>query len=131
MTINILLGDDNRTFLVAVRQFLDRLQGAQVVAEVGDGPQALVQAAELRPDLMLLDIGLPTMNGLAVARTMQSWPSAPHIIFLSMHDNVAYREAARALGAWGFVGKADFVVELLPMIEKLIAEKAALAGSRP
>ena len=131
MTLNILLVDDNRTFLVAVRQFLDRLPGAQVVAEAHDGPEALIQAAELRPDLMLLDIGLPTMNGLAVARTMQSWPSAPHITFLSMHDNVAYREAARELGAWGFVGKADFVVDLLPMIEKLVAEKSALEAPLP
>ena len=125
MTINILLVDDNPTFLLAVRQFLDRLPGTQVVGQAHDGREALTLAAELQPELMLLDIGMPRLNGLEVARAMQSWSRAPRIVFLSMHDNNAYREAARDLGALGFVGKADFVVELLPMIEQIVADSAA------
>ena len=126
MMLNILLVDDNQTFLAAVRQFLNRLSATHVVAEAHDGREALNKAAEFRPDLMLLDVAMPHMNGLDVARTMQSWPQAPAIIFLSMHDNVAYREVAADLGARGFVSTTDFVVGLLPLIEKLVTEKNAL-----
>ena len=131
MTITILLVDDNPTFVLAVRQFLDRLPATHVVGEAHDGREALALAAELAPELMLLDIGLPRLNGLEVARAMQSWARAPRIIFLTMHDNNAYREAARDLGAMGFVGKADFVLELLPMIEQIAVENGGCGEQLP
>jgi DNA-binding NarL/FixJ family response regulator len=124
MTLRILLVDDNQTFLLAVRQFLDLLPGMTVIAEAHDGIDALSQAAELAPDLILLDIAMPGMNGLDVARHIQLWPQPPEIVFLSMHDNAAYREAALELGARGYVGKADFVAALLPILEQLACGQA-------
>jgi DNA-binding NarL/FixJ family response regulator len=121
MTIKILLVDDNQTFADAVWQFLDLLPGTEVVGQAHDGREALAKAKELQPDLVLLDISMPQLNGLEVARCMQSWPQPPAVIFLSMHDSVAYRAAAQDLGAAGYVGKADFVVELLPIIERMVA----------
>jgi len=122
MSVKIMLVDDNPTFLSAVRRFLAMLSGVRVIAEAHDGEEALVQAAWLRPDLVLLDIGLPVMNGLEVARRLQRWPQPPCIVFLSMHESSSYRDTAREIGVTGFVNKADFVVELLPIIEKLISE---------
>ncbi len=124
MTLRILLVDDNQTFLLAVRQYLDLLPGMAVIAEAHDGIDALAQAAELAPDLILLDIAMPGMNGLDVARRVLTWPTPPEIVFLSMHDNAAYRDAALELGARGYVGKADFVAALLPILEQLAAEQA-------
>lgn len=118
-----MLVDDNKTFVSAVRGVLDRLPGAQVVAEAHDGEEALALASQLQPDLVLLDISMPRMSGLEVARSLGERPRTPHIVFLSMHDGSSYREAARAVGAAGFVGKADFVTELLPIIERLILER--------
>lgn len=118
--------DDNPTFLAAVRQSLTLLPEAQVVGEAHDGQQALDEAAALQPDLVLLDIAMPRMGGLEVAQAMQSWPRSPRILFLSMHDNASYRLAARELGAVGFVGKADFVIKLLPLIEALVADQPAI-----
>jgi DNA-binding NarL/FixJ family response regulator len=123
MTLRILLVDDNQTFLLAVRQFLDLLPGMAVIGEAHDGIDALSQAAEQAPDLILLDIAMPRMNGLDVARHIQLWPQPPEIVFLSMHDNAAYREAALEL-ARAYVGKADFVAALLPILEQLAAEQA-------
>lgn len=125
--IRILLVDDNLTFLAAVRKFLAVLPGAQVIAEAHDGRQALVQAAQWRPDLVLLDIVMPELNGLKVAQHLQAWPQPPHIIFLSMHDSTAYRAAARELGVLAFVGKADFVADLPPVLAAL----TATGGARP
>ena len=123
--IKILLVDDNLTFLAAVRKCLAMLPNAQVVAEAHDGRQALTQATQWRPDLVLLDIMMPVMNGLQVATIMQTWPQPPKIIFLSMQDNAPYRQAAAELGVLGFVGKADFVLELLPLIARLIGAGGA------
>ena len=120
MTIKILLVDDNRVFMAAVRKFLDVLPGTRVVGQAHDGRDALIKAEELHPDLILLDIAMPMMNGMEVARRIQLWPQPPKIVFLSMHDNLAYQEAARELGALGVVGKSDFVNELLPILEGLV-----------
>ena len=130
MTVRILLIDDNHTFLAAVKLFLGLELQAEVVGEAYDGYEALVKARELQPVLVLLDINLPAINGLDVARRILSWAHAPHIVFLSMHDDSAYREVANNLGASGFIGKADFGEQLLPMIGRIAARKAAPA-SRP
>jgi DNA-binding NarL/FixJ family response regulator len=120
MTIKILLVDDNRVFMAAVRKFLDVLPGTSVMGEAHDGREALIKAEELQPDLILLDIAMPLMNGMEVARRIQTWLQPPKIVFLSMHDSVAYQEAASSLGALGVVGKSDFVTELLPILEGLV-----------
>ena len=101
-----------------------------MVGEAYDGYKALVKARELQPDLMLLDMNLPAINGLDVAQRILSWAHAPHVAFLSMPDDSAYRERANNLGASGFIGKADFGEQLLPMIGRIAARKAAPA-SRP
>jgi DNA-binding NarL/FixJ family response regulator len=65
---------------------------------------------------------MPQMNGLEAARQMQQWPDPPLIVFLSMHNGQAYRDAARQVGARGFISKADFVEEIPPMIETVGAQ---------
>jgi DNA-binding NarL/FixJ family response regulator len=117
MTLRILLADDNPTFLAAVRQFLRSLADTEVVGVAGNGRDAMSLCETLRPDLTLLDIGMPEMNGLEAARRMQQWARPPIIVFLSMHNGQAYRDAARQVGASGFISKSDFVDELPRMIE--------------
>ncbi|MBA3057414.1 MAG: response regulator transcription factor [Gammaproteobacteria bacterium] len=123
--IKILLVDDNPTFLAAVIKYLAMLPDAQVVAQAHDGHEALAQATQCQPDLVLLDIMMPGMNGLEVATVMQSWPQPPQIVFLSMHDTAAYRLAAQELGVLGFVSKTNFVLDLLPLIARLVAAGGA------
>lgn len=123
MTIKILLADDSQTFVTAVRKFIEILPGTEVVGQAHDGREALNKAEQLAPDLVLLDISMPELNGLEVARHMRSWPQPPLVVFLSMHDSVDYRAAAQELGAADFVGKADFVVDLPPIIERLFLTK--------
>jgi DNA-binding NarL/FixJ family response regulator len=117
MMIRVLLADDNPTFRAAVRQFLSALPVTEVAGEAHNGREAMEMAASLSPDLVLLDIGMPEMNGLEAARRMQQWQDPPYIVFLSMHNGQAYRDAARQVGAAGFISKADFVEELPRMIE--------------
>lgn len=118
MPLKILLVDDNPTYTTAVRQFLDRLPGAVVTGQAEDGKSALLQVRESPPDIVLLDIAMPGMNGLELARALQALPKPPRIIFLSMHDNQEYRAAAQALGA-DFVSKSDFVAQLMPTLNRM------------
>jgi DNA-binding NarL/FixJ family response regulator len=122
MTIRTLLVDDNKTFLTAVKNFLATLPHVEVVGEAHGGMAALALAAELQPDLVLLDIVMPDMNGLEVAAVLRKTTPAPHIVFLSMHDSQSYRTAARELGTRGYVGKGDFVLELEPLIDSIAHE---------
>jgi len=124
--LRVLLADDNLTFLASVKKALAMLPHTQVVGEAYDGVQALALAHYFKPDLVLLDIVMPGKTGLEVAKTMQSWPQAPKILFLSMHDNDAYRSAAIAMGALGLVGKANFMVELLPIVASLACPRTVL-----
>jgi DNA-binding NarL/FixJ family response regulator len=119
MTFTVLLVDDNLTFLASVKKSLMLLPNIRIVAEAHNGQQALTLAQQLQPDLVLLDIVMPGMSGLDVAKAMQSWPKPPRVLFLTMHDNESYRSAAKVLGALGLVGKANFVAELLPIIADL------------
>lgn len=130
MTIRVLLADDNPTFLAAVRQFLSALPVTEVAGEAHNGREAMELAAQLQPDLVLLDIGMPEMNGLEAARRMQQWQSPPFIVFLSMHNGQAYRDAALQVGAAGFISKADFVDELPRMIETVEERMRHLASAQ-
>lgn len=122
--MTLLLVDDNKTFITAVRQFLDRMPGVLVVGHAHDGKSALAQQREHAPTLVLLDIGMPGMNGLELARAMLQDRAPPQLVFLSMHDNREYRAVARELGA-DFVSKADFVTELLPLLSARAQSMAA------
>ena len=131
MTLKILLIDDNRTFIAAVRHFLDRLDGVAVVGQAHDGKTALAHVREDMPDIVLLDIAMPGMNGLELARALRQAHTPPRIIFLSMHDNQEYRAAAQELDA-GFVSKADFVSELIPTLEAMVNDDGlARADTKP
>jgi DNA-binding NarL/FixJ family response regulator len=122
MPLNILLVDDNPTYVTAVRHFLDRLPGALVVGEAQDGKTALALVRERAPDVVLLDIAMPGMNGLELARALMQLPQPPRIIFLSMHDNQEYRLAAHDLGA-EFVSKSDFVAQMMPALSRMVTTR--------
>ncbi|MDC8773117.1 LytR/AlgR family response regulator transcription factor [Roseateles albus] len=118
MAIKILLVDDNPTFVAAVSAFLARLPEVEVVAHAANGQQGLAQIAQHRPDLVLLDIAMPEMNGLEMAARLREQPDPPRMVFLSMHDSSGYHIAAHGLGS-SFVSKANFVDGLLPIITQM------------
>jgi two-component system invasion response regulator UvrY len=123
MALHILLVDNNQLFLSAVRNLLAPMSEVEIVGEAHDGVEGLLKVKELQPDLILLDIAMPKMTGLDVALRIQSWAQPPKILFLTMHDDTFYRDAASDLGAIGVVGKTDLVADLLPIIRRIIADK--------
>jgi DNA-binding NarL/FixJ family response regulator len=119
--VHTVLADDNAEFLDAIHRFLDaHAQRIRIVGEARTGKEALGLVEVLKPDVLLLDLELPDMRGLAVLRQSKAMPRPPFVIVVTLHDQDEYRFAARADGADGFVSKHAIATELVPLINKLI-----------
>lgn len=118
--IQILLVDDNINFLEATASFLAGEPQLKIVGRAVSGDEALQKSRQLQPDLILLDLILPDLNGVEVARRLKTQPSPPRIIILTLYDQPEYRALAEAARVDGFMCKSDVGLELLPLIGRLI-----------
>ena len=120
-TVRILVVDDFETFRQFVVEVLGKRPELQVVGEASDGLEALQKAVELRPDLILLDIRLPSLNGIEVARQMRSLVSESKIIFLTQESSSDVVQEALSLGARGYVTKNMVLADLFAAVETILA----------
>ena len=102
----ILIVDDHRGFRAQARTLLEA-EGCSVVGEAPDGRSAIAASRALRPDLVLLDIGLPDIDGFDVARSLAASEAPPLVILISSRDAAAYGPRIGACGALGFLSKDD------------------------
>ena len=102
----ILIVDDHVLFRSSVRRMLES-QGFVVIGESGDGSSAITAVRTLRPDVVLLDVQLPDMNGFEVARQLAEEPDAPAVILTSIRDASDYRTRLIGTPARGFIPKAE------------------------
>ena len=91
-----------------------------VVGEASDGAEAVRKAAELKPDLIVLDIGLPKLNGIEAAAKISELSPGSKILFLSQENDASTVEAALETGAWGYVHKLSTGAELSSAIAALL-----------
>ena len=112
MPIRVLLVEDFEPFRQVIRTILQEA-GLQVVAEASDGWEAVRQADELRPNLVLMDIGLPTLNGIAAARRIRELVPDSTILFVSQESSPDVIDEALSLGAAGYVVKAFASTDLV------------------
>ena len=122
--IQVLLVDDSAEFLDSIARFLGLGAALQIVGVATSGSAAIEQAAALKPDLVLMDLAMPGMNGLEATRQLKAAAAPPRVVIMTLHDNVEYREAARAAAADGFISKSAIRSQLFPMIANLFAEPA-------
>jgi len=102
----VLLADDHQMVRHGLRLVLDRQPDLEVVAEAGDGAEAVQLAEEVRPDLAVLDVAMPRMTGLQAAAEISRGRPETKILVLSMHDNEQYLFEALKAGASGYVLKS-------------------------
>ena len=110
--IRVLLADDHTLVRAGIRSLLENMEGIEVIAEAGDGREALRLVRTHRPDVVLMDIAMPGLNGLeAAARIAKKFPNV-RVIILSMHVNEEYVLQALRAGAAGYMVKGADAAEL-------------------
>jgi DNA-binding NarL/FixJ family response regulator len=108
----ILLADDHTLVRAGLRALVESIDGAEVVGESGEGRETLELIGTLRPDVVLLDIGMPGLNGLEVARRAAEASPRTRVIILSMHAEASYVRQALQAGVAGYLLKGAAVAEL-------------------
>ena len=127
--IRVVLVDDQALFRAGIRMLVSSQPDLEVVGEAGDGQQALAVIAETRPDVVLMDIRMPVMDGLAATAELLAWPDPPRVVMLTTFD--LDEAAARAIrqGASGFLLKDADPEFLLAAIRTVHAGSAVIAAS--
>lgn len=111
--LRLLIGDDHTLFRQGLRKILEERPEWEVVAEAGDGREAVQQTLELQPDVAVLDIGMPALNGIEATRQIVRRLPQVHVLILSMHSEEPYVVQALQAGAQGYLLKDSAAKELL------------------
>lgn len=118
-SIRVFLVDDFSPFRDLLRTTLEQMQGFEIVGEAQDGIEAVEKIRELNPDLILLDVGLPNLNGIDVASQVQGFSAHAIILFVSQLCDWDIIEHAFRYGASGYVVKSDAADEFVPAVESV------------
>ena len=118
--VRALVVDDFEPFRRFLSSTLGNKPELHIIGEASDGLKAVQKAEELQPDLILLDIGLPTIDGIEVARRISRLVPAAKILFVSQHNDVDMVAAALSNGAKGYVWKQSAQADLLPAVEAVL-----------
>ena len=117
--LRVLVVDDNESVRRSICQILNAEADVEVVCEATDGADALIKVREHQPDVVLLDITMPTLNGLEVAEIMkQEFPSV-QVLIVSQHDSRGFQWAALAAGVSGYIVKSNVGKDLIPELRKI------------
>jgi DNA-binding NarL/FixJ family response regulator len=127
--VRVLVVDDFEAFRRFVASTLRELPGLQVICEVSDGWEAVQKAKELQPDLIVLDLGLPNLNGIEAAQQIRELSPKSRVLVVSQESSASVVQKAFSVGAWGYVVKADAGGELLTAVNTVVRGER-FVGSR-
>lgn len=127
MSVSILLADDHSIVRKGLCSLLEGEDGWKVTGEASNGLEALVLAERLKPDVVVLDLMMPEMNGLEVTRQLFSRRLNTHVVILSMHAEEAYVLEALKSGALGYVLKDSSTDDLVHAIHQVLEGKRYLS----
>ena len=121
--IRILIADDHEEVRSGLRKILEAQPNWEVVAEAGDGKDAIHKAAETRPDVAVLDYSLPLVNGIEATRQIRARLPKTEVLIFTMHDNETLIQELLKAGARGYLLKSDAKRHLIGAIESLASHK--------
>src|SRR5579864_3367365 len=132
MAIRILIVDDHPVVRHGLRNLLEVQAGWEVVDEAADGLEALEKADRLNPDVILLDVSMPKMNGLEACRLIRKAVPASEVLIVTQHDSPQMMREALDAGARGYVVKSNAGRDLIAAVEAVSQHRSfTLAGSPP
>jgi DNA-binding NarL/FixJ family response regulator len=127
--MKILVADDHGIVRAGIRLLLERQLGMEVVAEAGDGAEAVAMALVHRPDLCILDVSMPRLTGLQAAREIRAQMPFARVLMLSMHDDERYLFEALKAGASGYVLKREADQDLVEAVHAVQRGEAFLTNA--
>jgi DNA-binding NarL/FixJ family response regulator len=116
----VLIADDHEIFRLGLVKTIERDKNFSIIAQAGDGREALALIKEKRPDIAILDVSMPVMNGLDVGRVVYQEGLMTEVIFLTMYKDIAYFNAAMDIGARGYLLKDNASADLLTCLRAVI-----------
>ena len=122
--LRILLADDHTVVRQGLRKILEARPQWEVVAEAADGREAVRQAEEVKPDVAIVDVAMPLLNGIEAVRQIARKASSTRVLVLSMHNDEAYVTQMLRAGAAGYLLKDSADVDLLQAVEAVAAGKS-------
>ena len=125
--IRILLADDHTILRSGIRSLLEDEPGLSVIGEAEDGRTAVAMACQLKPDVVIMDIAMPLLNGLEATRQIKSQCPGVKVLILSMHDNEEYIRQVLEAGAMGYILKDAAARELISAIQSVYRGEAVLS----
>ncbi len=126
-SFTIIIAEDHQAFRQLLRQELESIADAAIVGEVTDGRQLIDLLQQITPDLVILDISMPSLGGLEAARIIKQQHQQVKVLFLTMHKNPAYVTQACRLGAEGYLLKEEVDSALRLAIERIRAGKTYIS----
>jgi DNA-binding NarL/FixJ family response regulator len=129
-SVSVLVVDDYEPFRRFICSTLRKRPELQIVGETADGLEAVHKAEELQPDLIVLDIGLPSLSGIEAARQIRKLSPKSKILFISQESSADVVQEALALGALGYVVKAHAASELLAAVGAVLQDRQFISRRR-
>jgi DNA-binding NarL/FixJ family response regulator len=121
--LRLLVADDHEIVRIGLRSLFEQQPGWQVAGEAGDGREAVTKAKELKPDVTVLDIGMPSLNGLEATRQMLKQDSRAKVLILTTHDSDPLIHEVLDAGARGYVLKSDAGRDLVSAVDAVRRNK--------
>src|SRR6266852_6911544 len=128
MPLRILVADDHHVVRTGLRTLLETERGWQVCAEAANGREAVEKAGELKPDVAVLDIGMPLLNGVEATRQIRKLYPQTEVLIVTMHDSELLVQEVLSAGAHGYILKDDADRNLIAAVDALRRHKLYLSS---
>src|SRR6266852_5786702 len=128
MPVRILVADDHQVVRTGLRALLESKTGWQVCGEASNGREAVEKAGQLKPDVAVLDIGMPLLNGVEATRQIRKLSPQTEILILTMHDSELLVQEVLSAGAHGYILKDDADRDLVTAVDALRRHKPYLSS---
>ena len=128
MPLRILIADDHPVVRAGLRTLLESREGWEICAEAANGREAVEKAGKLKPDVAVLDIGMPLCNGIEATRQIKKTSPGTEILILTMHDSESVVQEVLAAGARGYILKDDADLRLIQAVDTISRHKPCLSS---